>query len=236
MIRQSLVSLAAAGLLTARVACAVQPAAALPTTWSNLVKVEAQKFKAVYLLPGADFRSYDKVILDPTEVDFVKGWVRKVNASFSFVSGRTNDADASRIAKAVREGFDQRWSGAFTRAGWQVVSEPAPDALRIRAVVFNLSISAPYTVTMSQGSVRSVDAGHASVLIEVRDSESGALLGSALDARRAGENKAFIPRSRVSNKADFGALFNRWAEICVKGLAQLKALSPVDANARTVRN
>jgi hypothetical protein len=86
------------------------------------------------------------------------------------------------------------------------------------------------------GTVRSVDAGGASILVEVRDSETGAVLGSFLDSRRAGENTAFIPRSTVSNKSDFGRLFNQWSEIAVNGLARLKALSPVDANAQTIRN
>jgi hypothetical protein len=207
----------------------------LPATWSNLVQVSSQNFRTAYLLPGADFRAYNKVMLDPTEVDFVDNWVWKMNTSYSFAKGRTSDSDANRIAAAVREGFQQKWSDAFTRAGWTVVTQPGPDVLKIRTIVFNLAISAPYTVTRSQGSIRSVDAGQASLLVEARDSESGAVLGSVLDARRAGENKAYMPRSTVSNKADFGSLFNAWADASVKGLAQLKALSPVDANARTVK-
>jgi hypothetical protein len=153
-----------------------------------------------------------------------------------FTLGRTSDADALRIAHAVRDGFAQRWQAAFAKAGWQVASEAGPDVLRIRTIVFNLSISTPFSVTQGMGTVRSVDAGGASILVEVRDSETGAVLGSFLDSRRAGENTAFIPRSTVSNKSDFGRLFNQWSEIAVNGLARLKALSPVDANAQTIRN
>jgi hypothetical protein len=210
-------------------------AAQLPATWSNLVQVSSQNFRTAYLLPGADFRAYNKIMLDPTEVDFVDNWVWKMNTSYSFAKGRTSDRDANTIAAAVRDGFQQRWSDAFTKAGWTVVTQPGPDVLRVRTIVFNLAISAPYTVTQSQGSVRSVDAGQASLLVEARDSESGAVLGSILDARRAGENKAYMPRSKVSNKADFGRLFNDWADASIRGLAQLKALSPVDANARAIK-
>ena len=107
--------------------------------------------QAVYLLPGADFRGYTKIMLDPTEVDFVKGWVKETNQNFGFAYGRTDDQDAKDIAKEVRKGFDKVFAEAFTKAGWQVVTEPAPDVLRLSTAVFNLSISAPSSVTMSPG-------------------------------------------------------------------------------------
>ena len=202
----------------------------MPTTWDNLVQVKAKNLQAVYLLPGADFRPYTKIMLDPTEVDFVKGWVKDINQTYGFAYNRTDHDDAVAIAKQVRIGFDQIFAKAFTKAGWQVVTEPGPDVLRLSTAVFNLYISAPHTVTMSAAAnVRTVDAGQAAVLIQARDSETGQVLGRALDVRNAGTTDNFLPRSSVGNRADFGMLFNRWADISIKGLDQLKAMSPVDA-------
>lgn len=201
----------------------------MPTTWDNLVQVKAKNLQAVYLLPGADFRPYTKIMLDPTEVDFVKGWVKYVNQSYGAAFDPTDHDDALRIAKQVRVGFDQVFAKAFAKAGWQVVTQPGPDVLRLSTSVYNLFITEPYTVTQSGGSsVRTVDAGQASVLIEARDSESGQVIGRAIDVRNVGTRDAYIPRSTVSNRFDFEMLFDRWANISTKGLETLKTLSPVD--------
>ena len=228
MIRRPLILLAATAAILGAAPIAAQ-AAEMPTTWDNLVQVKAKNLQAVYLLPGADFRAYTKIMLDPTEVDFVKGWVKQINQNYGFAYGRTDDADAAAIAKQVRIGFDQIFAKAFTKAGYQVVTEPGPDVLRLSTAVFNLFITAPRSVTMSPGvNVRTVDAGSASVLIQVRDSETGQVLGRALDVRTAGATDNYLPRTPSGNQADFGILFDRWADISVKGLEKLKAMSPVD--------
>ena len=47
-----------------------------PRSWDGLVQVKSKQLKLVYLQPGADFRSYTKVIVEPTEVAFAKDWQR----------------------------------------------------------------------------------------------------------------------------------------------------------------
>jgi hypothetical protein len=42
----------------------------MPDTWDGLVEVKPKRMDAAYLLPGADFRSYTKVMIDPSEVAF----------------------------------------------------------------------------------------------------------------------------------------------------------------------
>jgi Protein of unknown function (DUF3313) len=243
MIRKRLLLLSAvamtmAGAIGAAHAEAAAPAAAdagpTATGWDNLVRVKSKNLKLVYLLPGADFREYTKVMLDPAEVDFVKGWVRKMNSTYDFNMGRTTDADAAKIAAAFRKGIDQIFTKAFTKGGYQIVTEPGPDVLRVSIAIFNLSISAPNTVTSGQSSVRTVDAGSASILIEARDSESGQVLGRAMDAQLAGINNQFMARSITTNQADFGRMGERWADYAVKGLGELKAASPVDQSAQPI--
>ena len=72
----ALLFLAGPILVAARAAFAEEP----PTTWDGLVRVESKKLRLVYLRPGADFRAYSKVMLDPTEVAFRKNWLRNYNA------------------------------------------------------------------------------------------------------------------------------------------------------------
>ena len=191
--------------------------------------MKSENLKAVYLLPGADFRGYSKIMLDPPEVDFVKGWVRHMNSTYDFSMGQTSDIDAKQIAAEFRKGVADIFAKAFAKAGYPIVTEPGPDVLRVTMLIFNLSITAPYTVTSGIQTVRTVDAGSAAIILEVRDSDSGQVLGRALNQGIAGRNDEASPRSETGNRFDFSQLFDKWADFSVKGLAALKAASPVDA-------
>ena len=222
-------ALAAAIWCAAAVPAPAAPASA-PTTWDNLVRTPSKKLKAVYLLPQADFRTYTKVMIDPAEVAFQKDWLRRLNDSASSFSARVSPADAQKIANYARTGFDDIFAKAFTEAGYQVVTEPGPDVLRLRPGVLDLYVAAPYPMTEDMQRVYTVDAGEATFLLEARDSTSGAVLGRAVDHRIAGDNTDRMPRSTVSNRGDVSAVFKLWASASVKGLGELKALSPVGAN------
>ena len=90
-------------------------AADLPPTLDGLVLVKSKRLEAVYLLPGADFRVYAKVMLDPPEVAFRKDWMRDYNEQAAF-SDQITDNDAQSIMVAVRKGFDAILTKAFTDA------------------------------------------------------------------------------------------------------------------------
>jgi hypothetical protein len=65
------------------------------------------------------------------------------------------------------------------------------------------------------------------VILEARDSLSNALLGRALDRRETQGSGVAQITSSVTNIAEFERLFSQWAKIAIKGLNELKALSPV---------
>ncbi len=64
-------------------------------------------------------------------------------------------------------------------------------------------------------------------MLEARDSSTGALLGRVVDRRETQDTQGLQVTTRVTNLADFRTLFDRWAKISVKGLNELKELSPV---------
>ena len=196
------------------------------TTWDDLQLVRSSRSQRVYLLPGADFRPFTRVMLDPTEVAFQRNWVRDFNRTVGSVSRRISDADVERITREVRGNFGDIFAEEYQRAGFQVVQSPGPDVLRVRTAVMDLSISAPDI--RSSGRVRSAawEAGAATLVVEARDSQTGALLGRALDRRLAGDNMRFL-RNAVTNRADFRSLFRSWARESIDGLRQLQSASPV---------
>jgi hypothetical protein len=201
-----------------------------PTTWDGLVHVPSKKFKLVYLAPGADFRPYSKVIIDPTEVAFDKDWIRKWNEQQASTQGQISAYD---IKSAVTDGVKRASSvfdKAFADGGYQVVTTPGPDVLRVRTGILDIVVAAPDVITMGRTFANTNAAGAATLVIEGRDSESNAILGRVVDQRLAGDN-GLINRSSVTNRSDFLELAKSWAKDSVVGLNELKTLSPIPASA-----
>src|SRR3954447_9484066 len=78
-----------------------------PATWDGLVQVKSKRLDLVYLQPGADFRGYSKVLIEPTEVAFSKNWQRDYNRSSRSLSRRVSDSETQRtISEAVTAAGD----------------------------------------------------------------------------------------------------------------------------------
>jgi len=197
--------------------------------WDGLTKVRSPHMDAVYLLPGADFSAYTKVKLDPTEVSFRRNWQRDYNANAD-ITARISDDEARQMAGRVQTGFENIFAEAYRQAGFQVVTEAGPDVLRLRTGVVDLYIDAPERMTPGITRTYSVEAGEATLVIEARDSVTGALLGRAVDRRTLGDMPGL--RTRVSNEADAEQLFRSWARTSVRGLETLKGQSPASTPAR----
>jgi hypothetical protein len=201
---------------------AQQPAAT--ESWDGLVPVEARRIDAAFLLPGADFRPYAKVMLDQPEVAFRQNWMRDVNRSRT-AGGRVGERDAARILDTVSASTIDIFTRAFTDAGFEVVTRDGPDVLRIGTGVVNLVVNAPDTMSAGRATTFTTNAGEATLVLEARDSQTNALLARIIDRR---ETRNIAGRAnRVTNTADFRALANDWARIAANRLTVLKELSPV---------
>ncbi len=222
----AVLSLAVAGAPAVR-------ADAIPESWDHLVKVKSKTMKAVYLLPGADFRPYSKVMLDEPEAAFRKNWLRDYNRNTSRgLSRQLSDKDAEKALTQVSTSAKAIFSKAFAEGGYAVVTQPGADVLRVRSAVIDLHVNAPDIMAAGRSRSYSGEAGSATLVLEVRDSETGAILGRAIDGKLAGDmGGMMMSRSSVSNRADFEAVFRSWAKASVKGLNTLK--SPAVTVAKT---
>ena len=95
---------------------AVPLAAQTGDNWEGLVKVKSQRADAAYLLPGVDFRTYTKVMFDPTEVAFRQNWQRDYNRS-TMGGRRIDDREVAEITTAARSGFEEIFTEAYRRSG-----------------------------------------------------------------------------------------------------------------------
>lgn len=228
--RRGLVAFCAVLCLAAQAAPAVQ-AADIPQTWDHLVKVKSKTLKAVYLLPGADFRPYTKIMIDQPEAAFRKNWLRDYNRNTSRgISRQLSDADAEKALERVSASLKQIFTKAYAEGGYQVVAAPGPDVLRIRTAVIDLHVNAPDIMSAGRSRSYAPEAGSATMVLEARDSQTGAVIGRAVDGRLAGDmGGMMMSRSSVSNKADFESVFRTWAKAAVKGLNTLKSTPPTTA-------
>jgi hypothetical protein len=194
--------------------------------WDGLVQIKPRRMDQVYVLPGADFRPYRKVMLDKTEVAFHKDWLKNMNDTRS-VSRRIDEDEAAKIMAAASSDFNDVWTQALDKAGYAVVTTPGPDVLRLSTAIVNLYINAPDTMEAGRVKTYAAEAGEATLILEVRDSRTNALLGRVVDRRETRMQVALQPANRITNEADFRSLYSLWAAIAGKSLDELKAHSPV---------
>jgi hypothetical protein len=214
------------GIMTAALLLAATPATAQDSAESldGLVEINSRRMDAAFLLPGADFRPYTKIMLDKPEVAFRRDWLRSMNSTRS-VNRRVTDQDVQRIMEAARSNFTDVFAEAFTGAGYQVVTEPGPEVMRVSTAIVNLFINAPDTMTAGRSRTFTATAGEATLVMEVRDSETNALMARVLD-RRETRNMPGVANS-VTNLADFRQLLRNWSRATTRGLEALKAHSPI---------
>jgi len=209
----SLALLAAAALAVLLPALAAdQP----PAEWDGLVRVNSKQIDHLYKLPEADFSGYKRVRLDPIEVEFDKNW--KPNASERSPSARLSNEDIEKIKKTLAEEFRKVFTEELTRNGYPVVSEDGDDVLRVSAAIVNLYITAPEKMSAGRSRTYTTNAGHMTLVAELRDSVTGKLMARAVDSVQARDTGTFMISNSVTNLAAARTAINKWAGVLRKGL------------------
>ena len=194
-----------------------------PESPDGLVKVTPRRMELAWLRPGADFRPYTKVIVDKTQVAFQPDWRKDYNLNAS-LGNWVSQEQADKIMAAAQTNFDEIFRNAFRKAGYEVVTAPGPDVLRVISGIEDLVVNAPLGLDGPTSWI--ISAGQAVLIVEVRDSTTNALLGRVADRRET----QYLGRqiaSTTTNLYDFRLLFNLWAGICTDALGELKSASPI---------
>lgn len=208
-------------------ALAMPAVAAPPGEIDGLVRVKASRFQAAYVLPGADFRPYTKVMLDPTVASMAKNYRQSINMDTVGLNMMVTKDDVQRIVQTAQTQFDGALRTAFVKAGYQLASAPGPDVVLLKPYIIDLYVNAPDT--QAPGMVRSyvAEAGSATLVYEVRDSQTNAMLAQVADAQDTSNMP--MRANSVTNLAEFDQLFARWADNTARGLTLLKQASPIPA-------
>ena len=195
-----------------------------PAEWDGLVRRPSKRFKYVYILPGADFRPYDSVMLDPAQLAFEKDWQKDYNGRT--MGQRITDRDIEDAIARATPRATEVFTDAFVTGGYKIATAPGPNVLRITPGVTNIRVSGPDVMRAGRSRTYAGEAGSATLIVEARDSVTDALLGRVADSRVAGDNSIMMMRNSATNRADFTYLAKRWAKGLVEGLNELRRQAP----------
>jgi hypothetical protein len=199
-------------------ACLLFAAAAMaadkpPEEWDGLERVKLKGMDSAYVRPGADFSIYTKVIIDPIQVAFSKNWDKESTISRHKLSAKELDDIKQRLGKLAEETFASEFS---KKNGIEVVTEPGPDVLRFSSAIVDLWPRAVDTDEPGRNYVFTTSAGSAVLYAELRDSETGQLIGRVVDGREARNSGTMRWTNSVENTAEARAMVSDWARILRK--------------------
>lgn len=196
-----------------------------PAIWDGLVRVEGKRVDLLYLRPNASLATYTKVMLEPPLVAYDKNWRRDYDRGVTGHFARLTDREIRAKIDDAQEMLSAAYGDALAKAGYQLVSAPDADVIRLTIAVLDVRITAPDVDTAPPMKVVSKDIGAATLVVEARDSLSGQLLGRAVDQEVLSDSIPF-PRTDASNRGDFKDLFEDWAKTSAQGLTALKSAPP----------
>lgn len=183
--------------------CVVNAPPVAERTPDGLVRVQSKQADTVYRAPGASLGAYSRVILDPVNLAFKLDWQK-----------RNPDVTASDVTRIRSQGtavFNEIFSNALTmQHGYPITTQPGPDVLRVSASLTELDVSAAPGTTGTQR-MFIVSPDDLTLTLELRDSQSGALLARAIDKEKGRSFGNLKVEGSVENSAEARRAVEMWA-------------------------
>ena len=212
------IAVASAVLLAA---CASAPAMQTgpdaETTHDGLVRVDNTAMQLVWVRPGADLSGYDKVMLQGVGIEF-----RPVTRSANEYDIPEDAREA--LARTFQEAFRESMQGSDR---FELVNERGPGTLLVYGGLTDVVSRNPGDPG-GRNDVWISEIGEATIVMEVRDSETQGILARAAD-RRIAENMSgrLSSTNRVTTQTEVRRLANTWASQVRTGLERLMNAGPL---------
>jgi hypothetical protein len=187
-------------------------------TFDGLYPVKNAKADEAWARADFDLSRYTKIM------------AVRANVQYRIVTnGGQSNAGSSRtgqyfIDAAARTRFEALASQVFLdelgkSEHYTLVDEPGPDVLLVSGSLLDIASFVPQTQTGMNSGVAIRKIGEATLVLELRDSQSGTALARSVD-RRAAEHFGgkMQPSTTVSNRQEVTRLLKFWAERLREGL------------------
>ena len=209
------------GILVAVAGCASTPTPP-PTlqtgpdaevTVDGLVRVDHAVVPVAYRKPDMDLSQYTRFMLDSVEVAYQRDPGNRRRSPMG--GGGDNFALSPSQMETLKGMFQEAVVEALTKDdGYELTTESGPDVLRITASLIDLVVRVPTDLGGRQD-VYTRSYGLVSLILELRDSQSGEILVRAGDRRdpTRGTSNHLAEVSPVFVRADMNRLFQYWADL-----------------------
>jgi len=196
-------------------------------TSDGLNLVQGTKAAAVWVLDGADFSEYKRVMIIDVGVGFKKNWRRDYNRDEISLAGQVSQSDADKIKQRVADEFKTVFTNELTKAGYEVsnynIDLAHDDILVLRPAIMDLDVTAPDVGSVGMGRTYTASAGAMTLYMEFYDSVTSALLGRIVDRKASRNSGTWTISSRVSNKAEADRIFRQWTGLLIAKMDSVMA-------------
>lgn len=189
-------------------------------SFDGLHKVDHSRADEAWARPDFDISGYTKI------------WPVGVGVEYRQVKDRGNTAMArSRggpyfVDDGARARFENLVGEIFSEElqkleQYELVDGAGPDVLMVRGGLLDVISYVPPEPIGGRSSIYLSSVGEATLVLELRDSETGTILARSVDRRAAetpGGGVSFMASSSVTNAADVKRLIRRWATRLREGL------------------
>jgi hypothetical protein len=190
-------------------------------SYDGLKKISVPGIDLAYALPGATLAGYGKVQLEPIDVSFHKDWTAKAPGSPFEISTKERENITTKVAKLVDAEFVKALQA---KGGYQVVRTAGPDVLRVKILIANLYINAPDIKTAGRSRTFAVTGGEMTLIAELSDSETGAVIARVVDRSQARNTGRMELSSSAKNAADAEIIASKWAGILRDALDKARSI------------
>ncbi len=199
-----------AGILSATLLCSMPIRATAQSATvdpDGLAPREIRGLDSVTERPGVNWRDYDKVMISEVQVAFSRGWDSRAYGRFGLEPQRITKIrdDLGRLAQ---EAFAEN----LTRGGYSVVSAAGAGVLQVVPRIIDLYVNAPPRDDLAPLYTYVLESGEMTLVLELRDSVTGTLLGRVRDRYRDPGIGVFVLANEVTQQAENRRVLRAWAE------------------------
>lgn len=186
-------------------------------TEDGLYRVQASRVGAAYLRPGVLFSDYDAVVIDPVTFSYESQPLPASGFDRTLGNYPLSPGGVHRLTRSLQQALEREMVGS---EGFVVESKARPGALRISAHV----VDVVWEVAPARGGETYIvhRTGVMTLVLNLRDSQSGELLGRVADRRAIRPEGAALAggyeNRSVNNWAGVREVSARWARILREAL------------------